>query len=737
MIFSDSLCQLKPDGPSFRKGSAFLLNLIVSILLGFGMQARPAFAQGDPSAATYVVKRGDTLSDIALKYKISIQELRDWNELESDQIFQGQRLDVRPPRDVKTYVVRSGETLFEIASRFSISVSSLQNLNDIHDNRIYPGQTLRLRQPDTAHPEPKTYVVVKGDTLWKISRRVGLSVSEIKEINGLDSESILPGTTLSLVEPAAEEETTPEEFEYVVQKGDNLSGIARRFNVGVNLLRQLNKLKDDRISPGQRLQVRPSSLDEAVHIVRAGDTLSDIALKYGISVSKLREINDIQGNRILVGDELRVKEAPASTYIVERGDALWEIARAYKMSVEELMRLNGLSSDQIYPGQELELGRMPSDPYDTYLVKAGDNLMGIARLYQMSVSDLKKVNNLSASVIYPGEKLKVNPLLDAGRKWSKISDIDWKNLMTSSQVNMINADNGPYYYSRPAADHQKRATYYENPHLTPLQSYRRARKLWENFKKTVEKLGRVSNALNGWYFVLDPGHGGLDPGTVVEVLDGNGNKLYVVEDEYVYDLALRVYVLLRLNGANVTMTLLSPDHLIRQSDPPTSTFVNEKNEVYNSYQLNKSNKWSDWPSGGSDGNLRNRVKIASEFFRNVPKNRSIFLSFHADIEPNAPEAPLVLYYRSKNGRKVDTASKKFASALLPALGAGAYTRGQPLGVLRDNPAGLKLLLELRNLAYPDHAWALRFEQLRQRDAEKVVKGILDQVQQKTRLAKGG
>jgi N-acetylmuramoyl-L-alanine amidase len=200
-----------------------------------------------------------------------------------------------------------------------------------------------------------------------------------------------------------------------------------------------------------------------------------------------------------------------------------------------------------------------------------------------------------------------------------------------------------------------------------------------------------------------------------------------VEDEYVYDMALRVYVLLRLHGANVEMTLLSPNHLIRRSNPPTSTFVNEKNEVYNNYQFNKDNRWKDWPNGGSNGNLRNRVQIAKEFFKNTPKNRRIFLSFHADIDPNSPEAPLVLYYRSTSGRNVDTASKKFASSLLPSLGAGAYTRGQYLGVLKNNPAGLKLLLEMRNLAYTDHAWALRFEQLRQRDAEKVVKALLDYV----------
>ncbi len=197
--------------------------------------------------------------------------------------------------------------------------------------------------------------------------------------------------------------------------------------------------------------------------MRSGETLSDIALKYSVSVSELREINGIEGSRILVGDKLRIRNTPAAKYIVERGDALWEIARAYDMSVDDLMRLNDLSSHRIYPGQELQLGQMPSDPYDVYIVKGGDFLGRIARLYQMSVADLKRVNNLRDSVIRPGDRLKVNPLLEAGQRWSKISDIDWKNLMASSKERTIDADNGPYYYSCPKASCQKHKTYYENP----------------------------------------------------------------------------------------------------------------------------------------------------------------------------------------------------------------------------------------------------------------------------------
>jgi LysM repeat protein len=636
----------------------------------------------------HVVKRGDSLSAIALKYRVSVQQLCRWNRICGDKILEGQHLKLWPHSSPKCYIVRTGDTLSEIAARFSLSTSLLCRLNNISKDRIYPGQRLKVGPP--------------------------CGVMEAQQTHSFRED---------------------EPFEYFVKNGDNLSTIAQRFNVGLGLLRQLNHLKGDHIYPGQKLQLRPSSLDESVHIVQPGETLSTIALKYSIKLSYLAELNGIKGSKILVGQKLRLRTTPADIHMVERGDALWEIARAYGMSVRELKRLNGLTSDRIYPGQELQLCVKRSDPLDIYTVKKGDYLDRIARLHQMSVADLKKVNNMHTSMIYPGDRLKVNPFLRRGREWLKIREIDWEDLIVLfSDFRKIEAGNGPYYNIRPKAELQKHDEYYENPRQTPLQSYRQAKKLWQAFEHEVASLGRLSDTLSGWHIVLDPGHGGLDPGAVVENLDGNGNKVYVVEDEYVYDIAMRVYVLLRLHGAEVTMTLLSPNHLIRHSNPPTRTFVNEKNEVYNSYEFNKRNCWQNWPSGGRDGNLLYRVHITRKAFKKVPKNRRMFLSFHADIDPQSPEAPLVLYYKSKNGRHVDNASKNFAQAILPALGAGAYARGQNLGVLRDNPADIKIVLEIRNLAYTDHAWALRFEQLRHRDVEKVVRGLLDYVRQKTRMA---
>lgn len=672
---------------------------------------------------TYTVKRGDTLSEIALRYQVSVGQIRLWNALPNDKIIQGQQLQLWPRGVPRWYMVRSGDTLSEIALRFDVPAATLRRLNNLSRDRIYPGQRIMLRDSAPEADGPRTYKVKSGDTLWKIGGLFDLGVTELKEWNHLQGDNIFPGQVLLIEEAPVETTAEEEQFEYVVQKGDTLSGIAQKHNISPELIRQLNQLKGDRIHPGDTLQLQPSSLEEAAHIVRTGETLSAIALKYRLSVADLMEINGLTSSRIQVGQKLRLKPASSQTHMVERGDALWEIASAYGMSVDELKALNSLTSDLIYPGQELRLAVKAPAYRGTYRVKPGDYLARIARLHQMSVNELKSVNGLRTSVIHPGDTLRVRALLKREEERGPMRAVDWEELQPSPKgIKKLQAGNGPYYIARPSSDHQVRSDYFEGPHGTPLGNYRQAKELWEFFEARVSSLSPASDALRGWHVVLDPGHGGLDPGAVVRALDGNGNAVYIVEDEYVYDMALRVYVLLRLHGAHVTMTLLSPNHLVRHSDPPWVTFVNEKNEVYNSYRLNKTNRWECWPNSG---NLYHRVKIARDVFQGVPENRRIFLSLHADIEPTFPDAAQVLYYKS--WAREDLRSKAFAEQMLPALGAGAHIRGRNLGVLRDNPAYVSALIEIRNLAYIDHAWALRFEELRQRDAQKIVKAVLDYV----------
>ena len=650
--------------------------LVVLLLCAFAIDAAER-----KSSSVHVVKRGDTLSEIAVRYRVSQGQIKRWNKLRSNRIYAGQSLKVRPPvKSGDWYRVRRGDTLSKIARQFSVPVYKLKAINQLKSDLIWPGQKLRLK---TAAPTRST----------------------------------------------SADDQDEEPREYTVRRGDTLSKIALRFDVGLSFLRQLNKLKSDLIRPGQKLRLRASRLEEAVHVVKEGETLTEIARRYQVSVSQLQSLNALVGDRILIGQKLRLKDAASTVHIVERGDALWEIARAYGISVYRLKILNGLWSNRIYPGQELKLySDRKLEPsaapkggprLATYVVKRGDYLAQIARLHQMSVAEITRLNNLKRNaVIHPGDRLKVRPM-----RWVELSEINWDDLqIRSSDTPKIAADNGPYYFSRPRNKRQPSKKYYEGHPSSPRQTYRQAARLWREFERKVGSMGRLSSQLEGWHIVLDPGHGGLDPGALVSARDGNGKRLYVVEDEYVFDIALRVYVLVRLHGGHATMTLLSPNHLIRQSEPATQTFVHEKNEVYNWAAYNQTNKLSAWPRRN---NLSTRVRIARQAFAKAPRGRRIFLSLHADSAPKDREAPLVLYYKNSKSGRVDRVSRQFARSLLPALGAGAHVRGQGLGVLHNNPADVKVLIEVRNMAYKDHVWALRFEDLRIRDAEKVVRGLLD------------
>jgi LysM repeat protein len=475
--------------------------------------------------------------------------------------------------------------------------------------------------------------------------------------------------------------------------------------------------------------------EPSIHQVRRGDTLGRIAQNYGVRVAQIREWNQLRDSRIYVNQKLRVgSEEPAaaptssSTYTVQRGDTLYSIATRHELSVAELRALNGLQGNLISPGQKLTV-RQARDI--RYKVRRGDTLGGIAQKHGIQLASLRSRNGLTGSTIYPGQVLNIPA--SVGMTLLTLEDIDWSLLTSNSAVaKRIESPNGPYFTRAPHAVHQESQGYFENTPLSPFAAFQRAEKLFHEFERRVDSMGRLSHTLDGWHVVLDPGHGGIDPGAIVKTLDGNGDALYVVEDEYVYDVALRAYALLRLHGAKVTLTLLSPNHLIRDNVPAAKTFVHQRNEVFHDRAINESNRTSSWPRGGRSG-LRRRREVIQSAIKGVSAEKTVFLSLHADNTPTRGREPMVLYYQ--RGGESDARSRQFANEFRKALGPDARTKGQSLAVLRDNPADVAVLVEMRNIAYSENSWALRFSKERQNDALRLVDGILSFAGRKQQLAR--
>ena len=144
------------------------------------------------------VRRGDTLGKIARKYKVSSWQLKKTNRLRSNRIYVGQRL--RIPNGgmtvAKKVKVRRGDTLAIIARRHGVSLSSLKQVNGIRGSRIYRGQLLKI--PAKAVKNFRKYRVRRGDNLHEIARRFGISVASLKRLNRLTKNTIYTGQLLKV-----------------------------------------------------------------------------------------------------------------------------------------------------------------------------------------------------------------------------------------------------------------------------------------------------------------------------------------------------------------------------------------------------------------------------------------------------------------------------------------------------------------------------------------------------------
>ncbi len=142
------------------------------------------------------------------------------------------------------------------------------------------------------------YIVQKGDTLWSVARKYGITVSELKELNNKSSNLLSIGEYLKI------NKDTLEPNIYIVQKGDTLYSIARKYNTTVDNLKNINNLTSNTLSIGQNLVIPSNSLEKIIYTVQKGDTLYSIAKKYNTSVDKIKNINKLITNILSIGQKL-------------------------------------------------------------------------------------------------------------------------------------------------------------------------------------------------------------------------------------------------------------------------------------------------------------------------------------------------------------------------------------------------------------------------------------------------
>ncbi|HEX9666977.1 MAG TPA: LysM peptidoglycan-binding domain-containing protein [Thermodesulfobacteriota bacterium] len=354
---------------------------------------------GSGNSLRYRVNRGDSLGKISNRYNVSVSSIKKANSLRGSTITVGQVLTIpgrgytpggdygyaSNDRVTVRYRVNSGDTLGAIAARHQVGISTIKRANNLKGSTIFVGQVLGI--PGAVTPKyvasstaSGKYRVSRGDTLGKIAERHGVSVSSIKSANNIKGSTIMagqtiriPGTNGSGTGSASDSKAT---VKYKVNRGDTIGTIARRYGVSVSSVKSANNISGSKIMVGQTLTIPGGSgrsysssagSTPVKYKVKSGDTLGTIAVGHGVSVASIKSANGLKGSTIRVGQALNIPNgkrvavnSPTRTrssvsHRVRKGETLWKIAGQYDVSVSDLKKWNNLKTTKLVAGERLSI----------------------------------------------------------------------------------------------------------------------------------------------------------------------------------------------------------------------------------------------------------------------------------------------------------------------------------------------------------------------------------------------
>jgi membrane-bound lytic murein transglycosylase D len=204
---------------------------------------------------THTVKRGETLGGIAAKYGVTSSDLRQWNRLQVGTVRTGTRLRIRSTADDSESTAKRAEAK--------------------------PAETA-ADETAPKKPQPRLHTVVRGETLASIAGRYDVTITELRKWNELaDADELEAGRVLEVSADAVAD--------------------ARTLDAPAGMKKATAKS-----APSKVAAAPTKSKAGRIHIVRSGETITEIAGRYDVSVESLRKANKLKTTKLLVGQKLRL-----------------------------------------------------------------------------------------------------------------------------------------------------------------------------------------------------------------------------------------------------------------------------------------------------------------------------------------------------------------------------------------------------------------------------------------------
>ncbi len=325
-----------------------------------------------------VAKSDESYAQIAIENEMRVWQIYKYNDLSKDaQIHKGDTIYLKPKNykaEQEFYIVKGNESMQLISQRFAIKLSKLYHKNLMNEgDEPAIGETVFLRdkRKDSIKLKAMERLAISADSTYN-----NIVYDDPKK-NIETQNPVLPEEKFVINIPDNKNDMA---FFHTVQKGETLFMIAKKYNVQVEGIKELNKLRDNNIKLGMDLIINPnqppvSEKEEAVvpgyHVVKQGETLYSIARIYNSTVLEIKALNDMQSDTLKIGEELvvvplngeKIKDSTAVNgkdnepifHIVKEKETMYSIGRKYNVSQEQIRNLNHMLDNNLKVDQRLRI----------------------------------------------------------------------------------------------------------------------------------------------------------------------------------------------------------------------------------------------------------------------------------------------------------------------------------------------------------------------------------------------